>query len=103
LYENGGNFPVYSYIISTHYQNTSTSTTAGIKAAKEKYHTPTKLILAIMQDFQDWLAPPTHCCRAQTFGPLLGPDILFTESYYKQFHQIGWLQLCLGGIRKKMV
>jgi hypothetical protein len=32
------------------------------------------------------------------YGSLYGPDIHLTSVYYEQFHQLSWIQFCLGRI-----
>jgi hypothetical protein len=59
-------------------------------------NTPMPMISTIIQGFTRWLQPPAHRARAPTFGSLHGPDILLTQAYYEQFHQLSWYQFSLG-------
>jgi len=46
------------------------------------------VLQAILERFNEWVAPNvTHSC-AYTFGCLHPPDILLTQTYLEQFHKI---------------
>jgi hypothetical protein len=45
--------------------------------------------------------PPSQRIRAPAFGSLQGPDILLTQAFYEQYHQLSWMQFCLGRISQK--
>jgi len=71
-----------------------------LHTALENHCTPPAVCAALLHGFRDWIDPPTVCYHTPTSGSLRGPDILLTEAYYEQFHQLSWFQLCLGRVSK---
>jgi hypothetical protein len=68
-------------------------------------HTPTELVEAFLHGFRDWLDPSfaqLQCSRPPSFGSLFPVKVLITQAYAELFHTIGWFQLCLGRISRKL-
>jgi hypothetical protein len=78
-----------------------TTLLTNLEKSLKQLHTPHFVVETMMYGFQVWLTPPSQCIHAPTFGSLQGPDILLTQAFYEQFHQLSWMQFCLGHISQK--
>jgi hypothetical protein len=70
-----------------------------LTATLSKLRTPQQIVAAIQNGTHHWIASSDpHQVRALTKGSMLLGDIYLTVAFTKQYHSIGWHQLCLGRV-----